>query len=206
MRHKGEKKDWDFEQLRLKRLEWWGPVWTLSSDQALSHPVRILHWDSFIPELKSIFAYMDALMNEQIWQVSVTQIFRFFIFFFLPRIPSVWEPGISRSVSTDLSSTTKSSNLAGWRHLRYFLLYFVHFSFCLKWLVSTAQHAGKNFKYELVSQHHDLSSRWRSLWKKCTEFIYASCSDTDLPKSVSVIFIPLQFPECFTSKIPVYSP
>lgn len=30
-----------------------------------------------------------------------------------------------------------------------------------------------------------MSSRWRSLWKKCTEFIYASCSDTALRRSVS---------------------
>ena len=31
-----------------------------------------------------------------------------------------------------------------------------------------------------------MSSRWQSLWKKCTEFIYASCSDTAPPRSVSI--------------------
>lgn len=31
-----------------------------------------------------------------------------------------------------------------------------------------------------------MSSRWQSLWKKCTEFICASCSDTALPRSVSI--------------------
>lgn len=30
-----------------------------------------------------------------------------------------------------------------------------------------------------------MSSRWPSLWKKCTGFIYASCSDTALRRSVS---------------------
>lgn len=33
-----------------------------------------------------------------------------------------------------------------------------------------------------------MPSRWQSLWKKCTEFIYASCSDTDLPRSVSISY------------------
>lgn len=31
-----------------------------------------------------------------------------------------------------------------------------------------------------------MSSRWQSLWKKCTGFIYASCSDTAPPRSVSI--------------------
>lgn len=31
-----------------------------------------------------------------------------------------------------------------------------------------------------------MSSRWQCLWKKCTGFIYASCSDTALPRSVSI--------------------
>lgn len=32
--------------------------------------------------------------------------------------------------------------------------------------------------------------RWQSLWRRCTEFIYASCSDTALPKSVSISSFP----------------
>lgn len=31
-----------------------------------------------------------------------------------------------------------------------------------------------------------MSPRWQSPWKKCTEFIYASCSDTAPPRSVSM--------------------
>lgn len=36
----------------------------------------------------------------------------------LHRTPSVLEQGIRQSVSTDLSSTTRSNSLAGWRRLR----------------------------------------------------------------------------------------
>lgn len=43
---------------------------------------------------------------------------RFFSLSVLHRTPSVSEQGINQSASTDLSSTTKSNSLAGWRPLR----------------------------------------------------------------------------------------
>ena len=52
--------------------------------------------------------------------------------------------------------------------------------------------------------YNNIPSRWQSLWKKCTEFICASCSDTALPRSVSTS-LSLPLPVCCIHTSTLYS-